>query len=373
MNQRHFRDAKVTVNLNAIETNIKNLKSKMNQSIDVIAVVKADGYGHGAYEVANKALSSGATQLAVALLEEGVELREQGITAPILVMGWVGAEHAPIALKYDLTLTVFQKEWLDEFNQLDLEGRVGLHVKFDTGMGRLGIRTANELNAFLDSVDPEKVHITGLYTHFATADEDSLDYYNLQQERFLSMLEIVDQRFDTRPYTHVGNSAAGMRDIGHLYDGVRFGIGMYGLYPSNYLNEHRPFHLKPALSLTTALTHVKKMEPNEAISYGATYKTEKEEWIGTIPVGYADGIQRRFQGSHVLINGKRMEIVGRVCMDQCMVRLDQHYPLGTEVCLIGKQRNEEITMEEIANHLGTINYEVACLLTTRLPRYFIES
>ncbi|SEN82351.1 alanine racemase [Amphibacillus marinus] len=371
MKSLSYRYACLQINLAAIKANVLALKARLNKSTAIIAVVKANGYGHGAVEVANAAIEAGATSLAVALLDEAVTLRANGITAPILVMGWVAPEFAQVAIDQKITLTVFQPEWLAVFYQQQTSGSVSIHVKLDTGMGRLGIRTTAEMADFFRLLDQSKVKVEGVFTHFATADEPDLAYYDQQNNRFNQLLAQFKQHHTGEVIVHTGNSAAAMRQPNLMYDAVRFGIGMYGLYPSIYMKQKRPFKLVSALSLKTRLTHVKQLAANEGISYGATYHTEAHEWVGTIPLGYADGIQRKWQGLDVLVNGKRMPLIGRICMDQCMVKLDRAYPIGTEVTFVGKQGDQEVSLEEVASHLDTINYEVACLFTARLPRIYL--
>ncbi|WP_440896806.1 alanine racemase [Amphibacillus sp. Q70] len=371
MKSTSYRPAKIEINLSAIKANIQQLQLQLGKDTQVIAVVKANGYGHGDIQVAKTALEAGATSLAVALLDEAVKLRKAGIKAPILVLGWVAPEFIEIAIEYDITLTVFQVNWLNEYyHQASDSKKLSIHIKLDTGMGRIGIRTMDELEQFLENINEKYLDVTGVFTHFATADEESLDYYRLQLQRFAPMLEKIKERINQDIFVHIGNSAAALRQESCLFNAVRFGIGMYGLYPSQYIEKNRPFKLEPALSIKAKLTHVKKISAGEAISYGATYRAEEEEWIGTIPIGYGDGIQRKWQGLDVLIDGKRMPLIGRICMDQCMVRLDHAYPMGTEVTFIGGQGNERISLEEIALQLDTINYELACLFTERLPRFY---
>ncbi|MBM7542895.1 alanine racemase [Amphibacillus cookii] len=365
-----YRQSWLSIDLSAIKNNIKQLRQQLANRTEIIAVVKANGYGHGDVQVAQAAIEAGATCLAVALLEEAVKLRKAGINVPILVMGWVSPTHASVAVAYDITLTIFQTSWLEAYYDQNLQKPLSVHIKLDTGMGRLGIRTAKELVTFIEKIDRQAIHVTGVFTHFATADEQELDYYQLQNQRFEKQLALLKLHYPEELVIHTGNSAAGMRHSADMFDAVRFGIGMYGLYPSMYMKKTPPFVLYPALTLQTQLTHVKQLDPGEGVSYGVTYRTKGKEWIGTLPIGYADGIQRKWQGLDVLVDGKRMPLVGRVCMDQCMVKLDRAYPIGTEVTFIGKQGNEQISLEEVAEHLGTINYEVSCLFTSRLPRYY---
>ena len=366
-----YRNAQVIIDLDAIKQNIAMLKTQLPKETAIFAVVKADGYGHGSIEVARAALRAGASALCVAILEEAVTLREAGIEAPILVMGYTDPAFSGEAERYDIQLTAFQLDWLEEAKH-HINDHLNLHIKLDTGMGRLGLRTVEDVAMFLEAVDNPLFNVVGAFTHFAKADAADDTYYHYQEAHYKELIQPIKQRYKQSILYHTGNSAASMQFPADMYDAVRFGIGMYGLYPSIYLRDYPPFELKPALSLTTQLVHVKQLQQGEKISYGLTYETETDEWIGTIPIGYGDGIQRRFQHFEVLIEGKRMPIVGRVCMDQCMVKLDKPYPVGTTVTFIGKEKEERITLEEVAEHLGTINYEVSCLLTSRLPRIYLN-
>lgn len=371
MQQLSYRPAWIEINLAAIKANIHELQGHLLPMTKIFAVVKANGYGHGDLAVAKAAIEAGVSALAVSLLEEAIHLREAGITVPILVLGWVSPTFASVAVKYDIMLTIFQREWLLEIQNSDFTGRLDVHIKLDTGMGRIGIRSEQELTSFMQEIDVDRLRVTGLFTHFSTADEADETYFKEQVQRFEQFVQIVKENYSEPIVLHTGNSAAAMRFPEQMLDYVRFGIGMYGLYPSLHVKEHRPFKLEPVLSLFAQLIHVKRVDPGSKVSYGATYTAEKEEWVGTIPLGYADGIQRKWQGLDVLIDGKRMPLVGRICMDQCMVKLDQSYPVGTEVTFVGRQGDQVISLEEVAEQLGTINYEVACLFSSRIPRHFV--
>ena len=370
MTELSYRPTWIEVDLDAIRYNVNQLQQRLSNTTKIYAVVKANGYGHGDAEVAKAALQSGAEALAVALLEEAIKLREAGITAPIIVLGWVAPEHVPIAAKEQITLTFFQKEWLQQVKSQDFKELLKLHLKVDTGMGRIGIQKLEEIKDILKEVDDPRFCLEGMFTHFATADESELTYYQEQKTMWESSQDIVQANWPDQLLMHTGNSAASMRFPQEMQDYVRFGIGMYGLYPSPVVKEEKPIPLKPALSLHARLVHVKKVPPGKSISYGATYTISDEEWIGTIQLGYADGLDRKLQGSDVLVNGRRMPLVGKICMDQCMVKLDQHYPIGTHVIVIGEQDKEIITMDEIAGRLGTINYEIACMFSDRIPRFY---
>ncbi|TRM11366.1 alanine racemase [Lentibacillus cibarius] len=369
-----YRHTWAEVDLDAIGYNLQQINQKLPENSAVIAVVKADAYGHGAVKVATKALESGAEMLAVALLEEALVLRDAGITAPILVFGRVAPEDVWVAAENDITLTFFQKEWLQEVERHSLPSPLKVHMKWDTGMGRVGIRTTEELQDVLEKLRScDSVTMTGVYTHFATADDAELDYFKKQLSRFEQLLETFHRIWDDSVVVHIGNSAASIRFPEKMYDYIRFGISMYGLYPSDVLKEERDIELQPAFSLHSRLIHVKKLDPGESISYGGTYTTADSEWIGTIPIGYADGWIRKLQGMDVLIDGKRMPIVGRICMDQTMIKLDKEYPVGTTVTLIGRQGSGVVTIDEIAAHLETISYEIPCMISSRVPRVYKES
>jgi alanine racemase len=365
------RNTWIEIDLDAIAYNIKQIKKKLSTETKVMAVVKADGYGHGSIQVAKKALEAGADYLAVALLEEAIKLRKASITAPILVLGWVPPESAVEACNNEITLTFFQKEWLDEVSTYSLPKPLHLHLKVDTGMGRIGIRTEKELDTILEALKNNRsIYLTGVFTHFATADELDITYFNKQQSRFTHFLSKLKERWQGNLDVHVGNSASAIRFPAEMYDYIRFGIAMYGLYPSNAVKEKGEIELKQAFSLHSKLVHVKQIQPGDCISYGCTYKARQQEWIGTVPIGYGDGWLRRMQGFSVLVNGKRMPIIGRICMDQTMVRLDKAYPVGTKITFIGRQNEAFISMDEVSKYAETINYEIPCVINNRVPRIY---
>lgn len=366
-----IRETWAEVNLDHVGYNIEQIKTKLPEATSIIAVVKADGYGHGSVEVAKKAIASGASALAVALLEEALILRKASIQAPILVLGRVPAKHAHLAADHQITLTFFQKEWLMELQDHPLKHPLKLHMKWDTGMGRIGITSETELKEVLQELKKtSNVSLTGVYTHFATADELDSNYYFKQRECFEKVLEVFKQEWHQPVIIHIGNSAASIRFPENMHQYIRFGISMYGLYPSSSIKDSNMISLKQAFSLHSRLAHVKKVSAGESISYGQTYTAEKDEWVGTVPIGYGDGWIRRLQGFHVLVNGKYRPIIGRICMDMMMIRLDQEYEAGTKVTLIGTQGDNRISMDDVADYLGTINYEIPCMLNERIPRVY---
>lgn len=373
MEQTFYRQTWAEIDLTAIKHNIQQIKKKLPFRSKIMAVVKANGYGHGLIEIAQIAITSGANYLAVALLEEALAIREAGITAPLLVLSWVSPKYASIAAENNITLTIFQKEWLKEARQKTLKNPLKVHMKWDTGMGRIGIRHEKELKEILYVLNNySNIYLTGVYTHFSTADESDLAYFYKQKLRFNHFLKLFNQIWEKPVTIHIGNSAAAIRFPNEMYDCIRFGIAMYGLYPSEVVKNEERIQLKRAFSLHSRLIHVKKIQKGESVSYGTEYQAKENEWIGTIPIGYGDGWSRKLQGASVLINGKRHPIVGRICMDQTMVLLDKEYELGSKVTLIGTQEDEVIEVDDVADHIGSINYEIPCMLNSRIPRIYIE-
>lgn len=373
---RFYRDTWVEVNLDAIETNVKSIKNTLASNVKIMAVVKANGYGHGAFHVAKIALESGAEYLGVAILDEALALRKQGIMAPILVLGWIRPSDINVAAEHDITLTLFQKEWLVEAeHHYKSNKNVQFHLKIDTGMGRIGIRTKNEGKDVIDYLNQKPYYrLEGVYTHFATADEKNLDYFEMQYQRFLTALSWLNEWGVELSHVHCGNSATTIRFPERIFTMVRVGIAMYGLVPSKEIKDEIPFRLEEAFSFHSRVAHIKKVEANEGISYGATYKTTEDEWIATIPVGYADGwIRKHGLTGHVLINGKQAPIVGRVCMDQMMVKVCEKVNIGTKVTLIGNQGEIKISSDDIAERLDTINYEVPLMISSRVPRVILKN
>jgi alanine racemase len=364
-----YRDTWAEVDLDCIHANVASVKKLLPPEVDIIAVVKANAYGHGDVKVAESALAAGASYLAVAFMDEAIALRNKGIEAPILVLGATRPEDAALAVTFNITVTVFQLEWVKAAQPYLPQDKVlSVHIKVDTGMGRIGIRSKEELAAVVQLISNDnRIEIEGIFTHFATADEVDLTYFEKQMQLFYDLLFVLKER---PKYVHCSNSAAALRFSKANFNAVRLGIAMYGLTPSPEIEPELPFLLNEAFSLRSRLVHVKKLDKGEKLSYGATYETDGEEWIGTIPIGYADGWIRRLQGQEVLVDGKRVPIVGRICMDQCMVRLPHEVPVGTTVTLIGKQSNEFISVNEIARKLDTINYEIPCIISTRVPRLY---
>jgi alanine racemase len=364
-----YRDTWAEIDLDCISENVSEIKKLLSKEVEMIAVVKANAYGHGDVHVSQTALQAGASYLAVAFMDEALALRNKGITAPILVLGASRAEDVHIAAQHQITLTVFQKEWIQKAKQhLNENDTLSVHIKLDTGMGRIGIRSKEELKSIEQILrEDQRFFLEGIFTHFSTADELDTAYFEKQLHIFQEMLSALTER---PKYVHCSNSAAALRFPQAYFNAVRVGIAMYGLTPSPEMEQEIRIPLKEAFSLRSRLVHVKRLEKGAKVSYGATYETTEDQWIGTIPIGYADGWIRKLQGQEVIADGKRVPIVGRVCMDQCMVRLPENLPVGTTVTLIGRGDGQFISVNEIAKKLETINYEVPCIIAGRVPRLY---
>jgi alanine racemase len=296
-----------------------------------------------------------------------MELRESGIKNTILILGVVLPDEVALAIDHDITLTVASLEWLDlaKANSIDLSD-LHVHIKIDSGMGRIGVRDEDELLQLVAGLEESGVSIDGVFTHFATADEKDNSYFNQQLETFKKLVAILPSR---PKVVHASNSATTLWHDETIVNAVRLGVIIYGMNPSGRTLD-LPYHVKPALTLKSQLVHVKELDRGQKIGYGITYETPDSEWIGTVPIGYADGWTRDLSGFHVLVDGQFCEIVGRVSMDQITIRLPKSYQIGTTVTLIGQDGDNRISATDVAEKRGTINYEVVCLLSDRIPRYF---
>lgn len=364
MIESEHRPTTIRVDLEAIAENVARVKEHLPTRPDVFAVVKANAYGHGAVEVAQK-LSSQVSGFCVSNLDEALELRKAGIEDPILILGIVPVQFLQLAHQLNISITVASLDWIEQAKELNLDlSGLAVHLKIDTGMGRIGFRNQEELLKAISLLEELEYEIEGVFTHFATADEVEQDYFQRQLESFQNYLAILP----VKPrWIHASNSATSIWHSSSVFNLIRLGNILYGLNPSGRLLEV-PFDVKPALSLTSEIVHVKEVEAGTMIGYGATYRSCDPEWIATVPIGYADGVVRRLQGNSVLVDGHRCEIVGRISMDQLTIRLPQFYPLGQKVTLIGQDGEQAISVQDWADHIGTINYEVVCLLTDRIPR-----
>ena len=368
-----FRHTYCEIDLSAIRHNVGVMRACLKENVDFLAVVKANGYGHGAVQVARAALQAGARMLAVAIPEEGVQLRQAGIDAPILVLGGIEEEAADVVAACGLTQVVF-----DEARIMALERAgekygcaVAVHLKLDTGMSRIGVRTKEEVQRLVLLIDSlAHVELTGCFTHMATADEDFSEDTHAQIARFGALCEAIAQVHPGRIIRHAANTASIFRYPQAHYDMVRGGIALYGYPPFD-----EDLGLRPAMRWTARAVFVKTICPGDKVSYGGLFEAKRETRVMTVPVGYADGYRRGITGKGcVLVRGQRAPILGRVCMDQMMVDVTDipGAQAGDEVVLLGAQGNEMINADEMAAWLSTISYEVICSPSLRVPRVYVH-
>lgn len=366
MQPSKYRPTRATISLKAIGGNLSQVQAGLPKETEVFAVVKADAYGHGVVPVA-RYLADKVAGFCVSNLDEALELRQAGIELPILVMGPIWIEGVPVAIAEGISLTITSQEWLEQAigTGLDLTG-MHFHVKVDSGMGRIGFRETAELLSSLEMAQEAGAVFEGIFTHFATADEVDDRLFLTQLERFHQVLQVLPA---LPRWVHASNSATALWHGEAAFNMVRLGNVLYGLNPSGH-SLQLPSGIEPALSLTSELVQVKQLASGAKIGYGATYETADREWIGTVPIGYADGVLRRMQGFSVLVEGELCPIVGRVSMDQITIRLPQSFAIGTKVTLIGTNGRQTLTAQDWADKQDTINYEVLCLLSDRVAREY---
>lgn len=359
------------IDLGAIKNNTRELMRLSQRPL--AAVVKANAYGHGVVRVAQAASQAGANWLAVARYEEAKLLRSNWIMTDTLVMGYSPVEYAQEAARENIRLAVFDRDTAQAYSQS--ASGVGMtlrvHVKVDTGMNRIGIRPEDGLEFIHWLHGLPGIEVEGVFTHFARADEPEEPATRDQIRRFDSLLDGLTQAGLRPALVHASNSGAVINFPSARYDLVRCGIALYGLHPS--AQTVLPDSFRPALALKTRLTAIKELPAGAGVSYNHLYTTKKRERIGTLAIGYADGL-RRIKGNLVLIRGKEAPIVGAVCMDQCMVQLDgiPEAETGDEVVVIGQQGDLKRSAEQVAGVWGTINYEVTCGMAERLPRNYFQ-
>ncbi len=365
------------IDLTAIARNIDVLRGATRSGAMFMAVVKANAYGHGVVPVAHEAIAAGADRLGVATIEEAVQLAQAGITAPIHILSEIPVDAADLcaALDHGFILTVCREETAFALDAAAAGRRAKVHVKVDTGMNRLGIPFAPEtVVAFVQTLLGFKnIDVEGIFTHFATADEPANDFARVQLERFVSALDELKRRGICPPVRHAANSAAIISLPESHFDMVRAGIAIYGLLPGPALAGR--IDLQPALSLKTKISFIKDVPAGEGISYGHSFKTSRSSRIATLPLGYADGYSRLLSNkTEVLVGGLKAPNVGTICMDQFMVDVTgiPNVAVGAEVVLLGNQAAGAISADDIAARLGTINYEVVCMLSARVPRVYIS-
>ena len=369
---QRYRPTWAEINLGNIAYNVKGFRKHIPGPTRLMAVVKADGYGHGAAEVARAALAAGADWLAVALVEEGILLRQAGLAAPILILGYLPPESLSAVIQYRLTPGITD---LSTLLMLEDEARrqrrkVGIHLKVDTGMGRLGPRGTDSLDLVRRVLASTHLELEGVFTHFATADEEDKGFTSAQLDKFKRIVETI-KKDKPQAIAHCANSAAAIEIPEAYFDMVRIGISLYGLYPSPQVKKLVP--LKPVMSLQTSIAFIKEVPAGTPISYGRTFVTSRPSRIATLPLGYADGYPRTLSGkAEFLIQGQRVPQVGRICMDYCMADITDlpEAGVGEPVVVFGSQGQAHISADELARLTGTISYEILCAVSARVPRYY---
>ena len=365
------------IDLDAVDFNIKSIIKRVGGRAKIIGTVKADAYGHGAVEVSKVLEENGIDMFSVAMIDEGINLRNNGIKAPILVLGLTPPEYVKEAVEYDLIQTVSDYNTAEAISKAakELNKKAVIHIKIDTGMGRIGFRPEKEAFDEIENISKlENIEINGIFTHFCTSDEKDKTFTYVQKEKFVYAVNELEKRGINIPLKHA-SASAGLMDFDDLFfNAVRPGIILYGYYPSDDVMKDR-LPIKPVMSLKSYVMYIKDIENGDTIGYGRTYMANEKRTIATIPAGYADGYNRLLSNKGcILVNGKRAQLKGRICMDQCMADITGiNAKQWDEVVLMGKQGNEEITADEIANEIGTISYEVLCMVSKRVPRVYIKN
>ena len=367
------------IDLDAMTYNLEHIKKNLKPGTKIIAVLKADGYGHGAVPLGKRIQQDPSVWgIAVATVEEGIELREAGITSPILILGYTYQEDYQKIVDMDFRPAVFKKSMAQELSKAAVRARktLKIHIKIDTGMTRIGYRNVEtDVPEILEISRLPGIEVEGIFTHFARADETDIAPARIQYEKFQEFLHALEEKGLSIPMKHCSNSAGIIRMQEANLDAVRAGIILYGLYPSPEV-EQEPVPLKPLMSLRSHIAYITPVEPGVEISYGGIFTTTRKTRVATIPVGYADGYARRLSNKgSVLIRGKRAPILGRVCMDQFMVDVTD-IPEAREldqVTLLGRDQKDCITMEELGDLSGRFNYEFACCISKRVPRVYRET
>jgi len=373
---RHLRPVWAEVDLDKLAHNMREIR-RLAKSENIIAVVKADAYGHGAVDIAPVLLQNGANRLAVAIQSEAIELRRSGIECPIMILGFTPPNLIDNILKYDIEQTVYSYEFARKISKMALKKNkiAKIHIALDTGMGRIGYLPNDESVEEVYNISKlPNIVIEGMFCHFSSADEKDKTYTYEQVKKYDDFYKKLKEKKVYIKIRHIANSAAIIDLPNTHYEAVRPGIIMYGYYPSDEVNKEN-IDLKPIMTLKTNVVHIKTLPPGEYVSYGRKYKTEKESIIATLPIGYADGYTRLlFERGKVILKGKFAPVIGKICMDQCMIDVTsiRGVKVGDEVILIGEDENNKFTADIVGELIGTISYEVVCMISKRVPRVYIK-
>lgn len=373
MNKRTWAE----VDLDAIAHNMREIRKITAPQAQIMAVVKADAYGHGFLEVTKTLLENGADRLAVAIPEEGKQLRKRGINVPVLLLSATMEDDIEEIIDLDLTANVFSYEFAEIISNVAAKKKktANIHIKLDTGMSRIGFVISEDNTEVIDEIlrisKLPYINIEGLFSHFSTSDEADTSYTRLQFERFISVADALEKRGLHIPIKHICNSAGIMMYPEMHLDMVRPGVILYGMYPSDEVDKSK-LNLIPAMTLKSRITYVKEVEAGRGVSYGKEYITDKKTKIATVPVGYADGYLRKIaKHGEMIVKGVKVPIIGRICMDQCMIDVTAVHNIerGDEAIIFGR---EGITIDDVAKWCDTINYEVSCMISKRIPRIYTK-
>lgn len=374
MMQEYYR-VMAEVDLDAIAHNIKEIRKNIPNESELMAVVKADGYGHGVFGICDTLVENHVDRLAVAIIDEGIHLRKMGIELPILILGYTPEVYSEQIVEYNLIQTIFTYSMAESLSKAacKLNKKVKVHVKIDTGMGRIGFLCTEESLWEIEKIYRlPNLEIEGIFTHFSKADEQDKEYTFDQLNKFNTFVKALEDKEIYIPVRHAANSAAIIDLPETHFNLVRAGIILYGLYPSEQVDNSK-MDLSPVMTLKTHTIFIKEVEEGTYVSYGGVYKTPCKKKIATIPVGYGDGYSRLLSSKGgVLVNNEFAPIIGRICMDQFMVDVThiKDIAVGDEVVLFGRQGDKQITVEDIASLIGTINYEIICMIGKRIPRVY---
>ncbi len=365
------------VNLDNLVYNVNRIKEIIKPPAQLMGIVKADAYGHGALAISRVLMEQGVGRLGVAILEEAVELRKGGIDIPILIMGYTPPEQFDKLLEFDIMPALYTWEDAQRLSALaEKEGKQArVHIKLDTGMGRIGMIPGEESLDVVSNIHRlPGIIIEGIFTHFSVADEKDKAYTEMQYKIFTEFIDALGQRGMDIPLCHAGNSAACIDLPGMHLNMVRPGIILYGIYPSDGVNKER-ISLKPVMTLKAKISHIKTVATGSTLGYGRKYTAAGESVIATLPVGYADGYTRLLSGkASVLVHGVKAPLAGNICMDQCMADVTgiDGVEAGDEVVLIGQQGGQDVTADELGRLIGTIGYEIICTISKRVPRVYVK-
>lgn len=383
MTQRFPSRSWAEIDLDALAHNMKEIRRITSPGAEVVAVVKADAYGHGAIQVSRVLLENGASRLAVSMLDEAIELRKNGIDVPILTLGHTDPRRAQEIIEYNLEQTVFSVEFAEAISEQAAAAhkKVAIHIKIDSGMNRVGFLSGeNSVEEILRIAQMPGISLEGVFSHFAVADTPDDDFTRKQFRTFMETVDKLEQKGLYIPKKHICNSAGILRFPEMHLDMVRAGLIVYGMTPKGCPEPYTDIDLIPAMTLKSSIVHLKTIPAGETVSYGRRFTTEKESVIATIPIGYADGYARKLSNrASVLLHGQRVPVIGTICMDMCMLDVSELKSPGSvseEVVLFGTQRynNENFTLpvDEISDLSDTINYEITCLIGKRVPRVYVS-